>query len=96
MLQNVFFREKRMSSSIIIYSKQQCPYCVKAKGLLTRKGKTFTEIDVTRSEEALHDMLSQSGGRRTVPQIFINGTHVGGCDDLYALEAQGKLDAMLG
>ncbi len=81
--------------SIIVYSKDHCPYCVKAKGLLTRKGKTFTELDVSQDANALQEMLAKSNGKRTVPQIFINGTHVGGCDDLYALEAAGKLDALL-
>ncbi len=82
-------------SDIIIYSKNTCPYCVKAKGLLTRKGKTYKEINVELDANALQEMLAKSGGKRTVPQIFINGTHVGGCDDLYALDAEGKLDALL-
>jgi len=82
-------------TNIILYSKDQCPYCVKAKGLLQRKGQAFTEVNVARDEKALAEMLEKSGGRRTVPQIFINGTHVGGYDDLYALEAGGKLDALL-
>ena len=82
-------------SDIIIYSKNTCPYCVKAKGLLSRKGKQFKEINVELDTNALQEMLAKSGGKRTVPQIFINGTHVGGCDDLYALDAAGKLDALL-
>jgi len=82
-------------TQIILYSKDQCPYCVKAKGLLTRKGQQFTELNVAKDPAALAEMLEKSGGRRTVPQIFINGAHVGGCDDLYALESEGKLDAML-
>lgn len=81
--------------SIIVYSKDQCPYCVKAKNLLTRKGQSYTELNVAQDPKALEEMLAKSGGKRTVPQIFINGTHVGGCDDLYALEAAGKLDALL-
>ena len=78
---------------ITIYTKDICPYCVRAKALLQRKGKNFREIkisdDATRSE-----MIKKSGGRMTVPQIFIGDFHVGGCDDLYALEAAGKLDEL--
>ena len=81
--------------SIIVYSKDHCPYCVKAKGLLTRKGKSFTEVDISRDPDKMQEMLAKSGGRKTVPQIFIGDTHVGGCDDLYALDAAGKLDALL-
>lgn len=81
-------------SEIIIYSKEVCPYCVKAKNLLNRKGAAFKEIkiadDVTKDE-----MIKKSGGRMTVPQIFIGDFHVGGCDDLYALDAAGKLDELL-
>lgn len=82
-------------TNIVVYSKEQCPYCVKAKNLLTRKGQKYTELNVAQDPKALEDMLAKSGGKRTVPQIFINGAHVGGCDDLYALDAAGKLDAML-
>jgi len=82
-------------SSVTIYTKDYCPYCVKAKGLLTRKGKAFTEIDITHDEAQLKEMLEKSGGRKTVPQIFIDGKPIGGCDDLYALDSSGKLDAML-
>jgi glutaredoxin 3 len=79
---------------IIIYSKDPCPYCVKAKALLTRKNAKFTEIKIT-SDELREEMMQKSGGRKTVPQIFIGDFHVGGCDDLYALDAAGKLDEML-
>lgn len=82
-------------ADIIIYSKDYCPYCVKAKNLLTRKGQSFRELDITNDEAGQKEMIEKSGGRKTVPQIFINGTHVGGCDDLYALDAAGKLDPML-
>jgi glutaredoxin 3 len=83
-------------ADIVIYTKDYCPYCVKAKTLLQRKGyANFREIDITRDETLQQEMLSKSGGRRTVPQIFINGAHVGGCDDLYALNDAGKLDALL-
>ncbi len=78
-----------------IYSKDYCPYCVKAKSLLKRKNIDFVEIDITNNETLQQEMISKSGGRRTVPQIFIGDTHVGGCDDLYALENTGKLSALL-
>ena len=81
--------------SVTLYSKDHCPYCVKAKTLLKRKGAAFTEIDITHDEALQKEMVEKSGGRRTVPQIFIGDAHVGGCDDLYALDAAGKLDAML-
>jgi glutaredoxin 3 len=84
-----------MAANIVIYSKDHCPYCVKAKSLLTRKGKQFTEIDISSDAKLLQEMLAKSGGKRTVPQIFIGETHVGGCDDLYALDAAGKLDPLL-
>jgi glutaredoxin 3 len=79
---------------IIIYSKDPCPYCVRAKNLLRRKGAEFTEIKIT-SDEIKSEMISKSGGRMTVPQIFINEKHIGGCDDLHALDAAGKLDELL-
>jgi glutaredoxin 3 len=81
-------------SKIIIYSKDPCPYCVRAKNLLRRKGVEFTEIKIT-SDEIKSEMISKSGGRMTVPQIFINEKHIGGCDDLHALDAAGKLDELL-
>lgn len=81
--------------SIVIYTKDYCPYCVKAKQLLTQKKQSFTEIDVSKDPEKLQEMLAKSNGKRTVPQIFIGSTHVGGCDDLYALNQAGKLDALL-
>ncbi|NBO18802.1 MAG: glutaredoxin 3 [Proteobacteria bacterium] len=84
-------------AAVTIYSKDYCPYCVKAKNLLKRKGREdFNEIDITHDEALQKEMIDKSGGRRTVPQIFIGDTHVGGCDDLYALDAAGKLDALLG
>lgn len=80
---------------VTIYTTQVCPYCVKAKALLNKKGAKFTEIDVGQDEAVREAMIAKAGGRRTVPQIFIGETHVGGCDDLYALEGEGKLDALL-
>jgi glutaredoxin 3 len=82
-------------SEVIIYSKDYCPYCVKAKNLITRKGKTFREIDITHDEALQKEMIDKSGGRKTVPQIFIGDIHVGGFDDLCALDKQGKLDTLL-
>ncbi len=79
---------------IIIYSKEVCPYCVRAKALLQRKGVTFEEIKITTDVQR-EEMIKKSGGRMTVPQIFINDKHIGGCDDLYALEDEGKLDELL-
>lgn len=82
---------------ILIYTTPICPYCVKAKALLQHKGveEQIREIDVSANETLRMEMMKKSGGRRTVPQIFINGQHVGGFDDLYALDREGKLDAML-
>ena len=83
-------------AEIIIYTTPVCPYCVRAKSLLKQKGHTiFTEIDVSTDEALRDEMTKKSGCKRTVPQIFINGTHVGGSDDLYALDKAGKLDALL-
>lgn len=83
-------------AEIIIYTTPVCPYCVRAKELLKRKGHSdYREIDITKDTASMKDMLAKSGGRKTVPQIFINGQHVGGCDDLYALDSAGKLDGML-
>ena len=84
-------------AEIIIYTTTYCPYCVRAKDLLARKGqKDISEIDVTESDDLRVEMMQKSGGRRTVPQIFINGTHVGGFDDLAALDSKGDLDSLLG
>ncbi len=79
---------------ITIFSKEICPYCVKAKNLLKRKGANFDEI-IVNTDEIKQNMIKKSNGRMTVPQIFIGEFHVGGCDDLYALEADGKLDKLL-
>jgi len=78
-----------------IYTTPFCPYCHDAKALLKQKNVAFTEIDVSRDRELRNTMTARANGRTTVPQIFIGATHVGGCDDLYALEEQGRLDALL-
>ncbi len=80
--------------TITIYTTTYCPYCVKAKDLLKRKGVSWTEISA-EDDDVREAMIVKAGGRRTVPQIFIGDSHVGGCDDLYALDKAGKLDAML-
>lgn len=84
-------------NTIEIYTWASCPYCVRAKLLLDRKGVQYTEYAIDGDEEARAKMTERAGGRRTVPQIFVNQSHhIGGCDDLHALEDQGKLDAVLG
>lgn len=80
---------------ILIYTKPTCPYCLKAKSLLKSKGAKFTEVDIMAHPEKRATMIDQANGRTTVPQIFISGKHIGGCDDLHALEDAGKLDALL-
>ncbi len=80
--------------SVTIYTKSWCPYCSAAKDLLTRKGISFTELEVTGKADLMDEMVRKSG-RATVPQIFVGQTHVGGCDDLYALDQRGGLDPLL-
>ena len=81
--------------SVEIYTTPTCPYCAMAKRLLQKKGVAFAEIDVSRDPALRQAMTQRAHGRRTVPQIFVGDTHVGGCDDLYALEDAGKLDPLL-
>jgi glutaredoxin 3 len=83
------------SPAVTMYTTNWCPYCDRARRLLTRKGVSFEDIDVEAAPEKRAEMRTRSG-RRSVPQIFIGDQHVGGCDDLHALEADGKLDALLG
>lgn len=80
--------------NITIYTTNTCPYCIKAKALLNKKNAIFTEINV-EGEEKRNKMVELTSGKRSVPQIFIGDHHVGGCDDLYELERQGKLDQLL-
>lgn len=82
-------------AEIIIYSTSYCPYCNRAKELFQHKNASFTDIRLDLHPELREEMINKSGGRRTVPQIFIDGQHIGGCDDLYTLDAQGKLDQLL-
>jgi len=79
---------------ITIYTTNVCPYCVRAKALFDRKGLKYEEINVENQLER-DKMIERAAGRKTVPQIFIGSLHVGGCDDLYALEKEGKLDRIL-
>jgi glutaredoxin 3 len=78
-----------------IYTTPICPYCVRAKSLLKKKGAEVDEVDVLMDMQAREEMESRTGGARSVPQIFIGDVHVGGCDELYALEKEGKLDPLL-
>lgn len=82
-------------ADVTIYTTMMCPYCYRAKKLLTDKGVAFTEIDVGMDPDLRSEMTRKAGGRHTVPQIFIGARHVGGSDELYALDRAGKLDAML-
>jgi glutaredoxin 3 len=80
---------------ITIYTKSWCGYCTRAKALLVRKGAPFREIEISDDSSLRDEMITRAGGRQTVPQIFIGDTHVGGCDDLYQLEREGRLDPHL-
>ncbi len=82
--------------AVVMYATGWCPYCSRARRLLEGKGVAFEEIDIDAAAGARAQMLSRSGGRTSVPQIFIGATHIGGSDDLMALEARGELDALLG
>jgi len=82
-------------AKIEVYTKAFCGYCARAKALLDRKGADFQEIDVTMDRAGFEAMVERAHGGRTVPQIFIDGKHVGGSDDLAALEARGALDTLL-
>lgn len=81
-------------ASVVIYSTPWCPYCVRAKRLLNDKGASFTDIDVS-ADPALRQEMTRLSGRTSVPQIWIGEQHIGGCDELYALERQRRLDALL-
>ncbi|WP_255351281.1 glutaredoxin 3 [Pantoea sp. RIT-PI-b] len=83
------------TSGVVIYTTQQCPYCKSAKQLLQGKNIAFTEIDIEHDPQAASVMMIRSNGRRTVPQVFVGSTHLGGADELLTLERRGQLDAML-
>lgn len=84
-----------VQSQVVVYSTLLCPYCHRAKALLRKKGISFTEIDVGMDAKKRAEMTERAHGGHSVPQIFIGDTHVGGCDDLHALEDQGALDLLL-
>lgn len=84
-----------MAAKVEIYTWSSCPYCIRAKALLKQKGVEFTEYCIDGDEVARAKMSQRANGRRSLPQIFINDQHIGGCDDAYALNAQGRLDQLL-
>jgi glutaredoxin 3 len=84
-----------MAAKVEIYTWATCPFCIRAKRLLSSKGVEFTEYSIDGDEAARAAMARRANGRRTVPQVFVNDRHLGGCDDIHALDAQGKLDTLL-
>ena len=82
-------------ANVEIYTWTFCPYCIRAKSLLKRKNVEFTEHNIQRDNEARDKMAQRANGRTSVPQIFINDQHIGGCDDLHALDSKGELDTLL-
>ncbi|MFB2916993.1 MULTISPECIES: glutaredoxin 3 [Aerosakkonema] len=86
---------ERIKANVEIYTWQTCPYCIRAKMLLWWKGVNYTEYKIDGNEEARNKMADRANGRRTVPQIFINNQHIGGCDDIYQLDSNGNLDPLL-
>lgn len=86
---------ERIKANVEVYTWQTCPFCIRAKMLLWWKGVNFTEYKIDGDEAARNRMAERANGRRTVPQIFINHQHIGGCDHLYQLDAQGQLDSLL-
>lgn len=83
-------------AKIEVYSGDYCPYCVRAKSLLKQRGLDFVEYNVQQDPDKKTEMMKRSNGSRSIPQIFINDQHVGGCDELYTLDKKGQLDAWLG
>ena len=81
--------------NIVIYTKPTCPFCARAKALLNEKGAVYEEIDISNKEDLRQEMIQKANGRTTVPQIFIGGEHIGGCDDMMALEKKGALNSLL-
>jgi glutaredoxin 3 len=84
-----------MTANVEIYTWSMCPFCIRAKALLVKKGVEFSEYCIDGDNEAREKMAERANGRRSLPQIFINDQHIGGCDDLYALDRQGRLDNIL-
>jgi len=86
----------KQTAKVEIYHWTTCPFCVRALALLDKKGVEYTPYNITGDEAARAKMVERTGGPKSVPQIFVDGSLIGGCDDLHALEAQGKLDGILG
>ena len=84
-----------MTPKVEIYTWRTCPFCIRAKALLKRKGVEFTEYAIDGDAAARSQMTDRANGGRTLPQIFINDQHIGGCDEIHALDAQGQLDTLL-
>ncbi|MEH2147085.1 glutaredoxin 3 [Nostoc sp.] len=84
-----------MAAKVEIYTWRTCPFCIRAKSLLKNKGVEFIEYSIDGDEVARNKMAQRANGRRSLPQIFINDDHIGGCDDIHALDSQGKLDELL-
>jgi glutaredoxin 3 len=84
-----------MAAMVEIYTWSTCPFCIKAKRLLDRKGVLYTEYCVDGDEPGRQKMAARSGGRKSVPQVFVNDQHIGGCDDIHALDRSGQLDTLL-
>ena len=82
-------------ANVTIYTKPYCPYCMRALSLLEKKGVDFEEIEAAQDAGKRREMMQRSGGKSTFPQIFVDGQHIGGCDDMLALDREGKLDALL-
>ncbi|MGD1903788.1 MAG: glutaredoxin 3 [Geitlerinemataceae cyanobacterium] len=100
MIQQLFDRlsgktDDRVKANIEIYTWQTCPYCIRAKMLLWWKGANYTEYKIDGDEDARAKMADRANGRRSVPQVFVNDAHLGGCDDIHALDARGELDPLL-
>ena len=82
-------------AEVLLYTTTVCPFCTRAKALLNKRAATYQEINLNNHPEQREEMIKKAGGRRSVPQIFINGQHIGGCDDLYELDMDGELAKML-
>jgi glutaredoxin 3 len=82
-------------AEVVIYTKAYCPYCVRAISLLEQKQVAYQEVKIDQQPERRAEMIEKANGRSTVPQIFIGTTHIGGCDEMFALQAAGKLDSLL-
>ena len=84
-----------MAANVEIYTWSSCPFCIRAKGLLDKKGVEYSEYCLDGDEDAREEMAARANGRSSVPQIFIDDRHIGGCDDIYALDSKGELDPLL-